>query len=154
MKPVPSAKKRRAVLALDYGKVRVGVAVTDDLGVLAHPRPALDGTNRKALLAAIAGIATTERVGRVLVGLPLEMTGAAGPSAQRAARFAQAVADATGVDVELVDERLTTVEATRRLAEADGDEGPVGGARKKSRVDSASATVLLQAWLDGSATPK
>ena len=55
------------------------------------------------------------------------MTGAAGPSAQRAARFAQAVADATGVEVELVDERLTTVEATRRLAEADGDEGPGGG---------------------------
>ncbi len=142
------------MIALDFGKARVGVAVTDELGVLAHPRAALDGTNRKALLAAIAEIATTERAGRVLVGLPLEMSGAAGPSAQRAARFAQAVADATGIEVELVDERLTTVEATRRLAEADGDEGPGGGARKKPRIDSASATVLLQAWLDGSTAAK
>lgn len=143
-----SKRKRRAVIALDYGKARVGVAVTDDLGLLAHPRPVLDASNRKALLARIAEVAKEEDAGRVLVGLPLEMSGAMGPSAERAARFAQAVADATGLDVELVDERLSTVEATRRLREADGDEGPGGGAKKKARVDSASATVLLQAWVD------
>lgn len=136
------------MIALDYGKSRVGVAVTDDLGVLAHPRPPLDGSNRKPLLAAIAALAREVKAARVLIGLPLEMSGASGPAAQRVVRFAQAVADATGLEVELLDERLTTVEATRRLAEADGDEGPGGGARKKPRIDSASATVLLQAWLN------
>lgn len=150
----PPRSKARPVIALDYGKARVGLAVTDDLGVLAHPRPVLDASNRKALLAAIASTAKEIGAGRVLVGLPLEMSGGMGPSAERVARFAQAVADATGLDVELVDERLTTVEATRRLREADGDEGPGGTAKKKSRVDSASATVLLQAWLDARSAKK
>ena len=143
-----SRAKRLPVIAIDYGKARVGVAVSDELGALAHPRPALDGANRKALLAAIRDLAVEERADRVLCGLPLDMSGAMGPAAARVMRFAQALADATGLEVELVDERLTTVEATRRLAEADGDEGPGGTAKKRPRVDSASATVLLQAWLD------
>lgn len=129
----------RPVIALDPGKVRVGVALSDELGMLAHPRPAFDGRDRKKLLAAIAALAREERAGRVLVGLPLDMRGTAGPAAKKAISFARAVADATGLEVELVDERLTTVEAARRLGEAGSD---------RTRIDAAAATVLLQAWLD------
>jgi putative Holliday junction resolvase len=137
---VATKAKKRAVLALDPGKARVGVAVSDELGILAHPRPPLDASDRKKLLAAIAEIAKEENVGRVLVGLPLDMSGATGPSAKRAMTFAQAVADATGLDVELVDERLTTVEAARRLKEAEAD--------KAKKIDGAAAALLLQAWLE------
>lgn len=131
------------VMALDFGKARVGVAVSDELGVLAHPRKALDASNRKALLAEIVRIAEEETVKRILVGLPLEMAGAMGPSAQRAMSFAQAVANATGLEVELVDERLTTAEAQKKL-------GAAGRAKKEQRsvIDGAAASVLLQAWLD------
>lgn len=134
------------VCAVDFGKVRVGIAVSDELGVMAHPRPALDGTNRKQLLAALAAIAAEEGVERFVVGLPVEMGGGFGPAADKAQRFAVALANATGREVELCDERLTTIEASRRLEEA-------GRAKKAQRafIDSASAALLLQAWLDGRA---
>ena len=132
------------VCAVDLGKVRVGVAVSDELGALAHPRPAMDGTNRKALLSGLAALAQEEGVTRFLVGLPIEMAGGHGAAAERAHRFAVALANASGIEVELVDERLTTMEASRRLSEG-------GKAKKQQRasIDSASAAVLLQAWLDG-----
>lgn len=142
------------VCAVDLGKVRVGVAVSDELGALAHPRPALDGTNRKALLKALEALADAEGVERFVVGMPIEMAGGIGAAGERAHRFAIALADATGREVELLDERLTTVEASRRMSEA--------GKRKKAQqasIDSASAAVLLQAWLDtrsasGGAAPR
>lgn len=131
------------VCALDLGKARVGVAVTDDLGLYAHPRPPLDGRNRKALLAALTRLAKDDGIERFLVGLPLDMTGEHGPAARRATQFAQEVADATGCDVELVDERLSTVEAEGHLRAH-------GMSRREARphIDGAAAAVVLQAWLD------
>lgn len=134
---------RARVAAIDLGKVRVGLAVSDDLGLLAHPRTALDGSSLKALLQALGSLAREERIARFLVGLPLDMRGTEGVSAQRAVRFCQKLADTTGCQVELVDERLTTVEATRRLHE----QGKKGRAVMAS-VDSASAAIVLQQWLD------
>jgi putative Holliday junction resolvase len=131
------------VAAVDLGKVRVGLAVSDELGAIAHPRSALAGGNQKKLLAELALFAKTEGVRRFLVGLPLNRTGDEGREATRARKFAQALADATGLEVELVDERLSTVEATRRLAE-----GGVSARKRRPLIDSASAAVLLQAWLD------
>jgi putative Holliday junction resolvase len=131
------------VAAVDLGKVRVGLAVSDDLGVLAHPRTALAGINRKKLLGELSELARDEKIGRFLVGWPLDRKGNEGREAERARKFAQALADATGREVELVDERFSTVEASRRLAE-----GGVSAKRRRPIVDSASAAVLLQAWLD------
>jgi putative Holliday junction resolvase len=131
------------VCALDLGKARVGVAVVDDLGLYAHPRPPLDGRNRRALLQAIAKLAREERIERFLVGLPLDMTGEHGPAARRATVFAQEVANATGCEVELVDERLSTVEAEAHLRAR-------GLSRREARphVDGTAAAVFLQSWLD------
>lgn len=138
-------KKKRAeiVLALDYGRARVGVAVSDELGELAHPRAPLDGTHRGQLLKAIAALAEAESVTRVLIGLPLDMHGAAGTAAKRVMAFAQSVADATRLDVELADERLTTTEAHKRLTLFG-----VTGSRRKGVVDGVAAAIILQAWLD------
>lgn len=138
-----SVKTKRRVCAIDLGKVRVGVAVSDELGLMAHPRPALDGTNRKPLLAALAALAAEDDIERFVLGLPIEMSGGHGAAADRAQKFAVALANATGREVELFDERLTTIEASRRMSEA--------GKKKKSQhasIDSASAALLLQAWLD------
>jgi putative Holliday junction resolvase len=132
------------VAAIDLGKARVGVAVTDELGLMAHTRPFLDGKSRKALLRALVALCREEGIARFLVGLPLEMTGAEGPAARRALAFAHELADATGAPVEMVDERLSTVQAGRRLHDAG-----VGARAQKSRIDGAAAALLLQGWLDG-----
>jgi putative Holliday junction resolvase len=131
------------VAAIDLGKARVGVAVSDELGLYAHPRPFLDGKSRRPLLTALGALAREDGVTRFLVGLPLEMTGQQGPAARRALTFAQELADATGLDVEMIDERLSTVEASRRLTD-----GGIKARQQKGLVDGASAAVFLQAWLD------
>ena len=132
------------VLALDLGQARVGVALSDELGAMAHPREPLDGRDGKRLVADVAALARDEGVTRILVGYPLHLNGDEGQAAQKARRLAERVADATGVEVELVDERLTTVEASRRLRE-----GGTDARRGRGRIDGAAAAVLLQAWLDG-----
>lgn len=131
------------IAALDYGKARVGLAISDELGMLAHPRPSLDAKDQKKLLSEIVRIAKEEEIQGFLIGLPLDMRGEEGDSARKARGFARAVAEATGLPVELIDERLTTVEAARRLRE-----GGTDAKRGKTRIDGAAAAVLLQAWLD------
>jgi len=131
------------VAALDLGKVRVGLAISDELGMLAHPRPALDGRNHKRLVEELAALAKSEGIGRFLVGFPLVMSGQRGIAAERAIRFCQRLADATELEVELLDERLSTVQAQRRLAE-----GGMASRDMTSRVDGAAAAILLQQWLD------
>lgn len=130
-------------MALDPGKVRVGVAVDDELGLLAHPRGALDGRDRKALLAALGALADEEQVVRFVVGLPLHMSGDEGASARDARVLAQQLADATGREVELWDERLTTVQAQRSLRASE-----VRGRKARDRIDEAAACAILQSWLD------
>lgn len=132
--------------AIDLGKVRVGLAVADELGVMAHPRPHLDGRNARRLLDALSAVAAEEDIGVFLVGLPRELKGAEGPPARRARKFAAELAARTGRRVELIDEWLSTVEARGRLREQGLNERELRG-----RVDSAAAAVLLQSWLDGQA---
>jgi putative holliday junction resolvase len=134
---------RPRVVALDLGKSRVGVAIADELGLLAHPRPPLDGHNKKALLRALEDLAREEGVGLFLVGLPLDMSGAEGAMASRASAFAREISECTGVPVELVDERWTTLEATRKLRQSGVD-----ARRQKGLVDGMAATIMLQSYLD------
>lgn len=129
--------------ALDLGAVRVGVAVTDELGMMAHPRGVLAAKPRPALLAALTRLVEEEQIGRIVVGFPLDMRGTEGEAARRTRALAQAIADATSCDVELFDERLTTVEAQRSLV-ASG----LSGKKARARIDEAAAVAILQAWLD------
>jgi putative Holliday junction resolvase len=129
--------------ALDLGGVRVGVAIDDELGSMAHPRGVIDGRDRAHLLRELAKLADGEGITRFVVGLPLDMKGGEGDSARKARVIAQEIADATGRDVELLDERLTTVQARRALEASE-----VHGKKQKARIDEASATAILQAWLD------
>lgn len=129
--------------ALDLGAARVGLAVADELGWLAHPRPFLDGKNRRVLLDRLRELAAKERIEHFLVGLPRTLDGKEGAGARRARQFADELARATGCSVELIDERLSTVEAQARLREQGLD-----SRGSRTRIDSASAAVLLQSWLD------
>ena len=103
-------------VALDYGDARVGVAIDDELGSLAHPRGTLPAHPEPKLLAELAKLVKDSSVSRFVVGLPLDMKGGEGDAARKSRAFAQRLADATGLDVELWDERLTTAEARRASA--------------------------------------
>lgn len=141
-----ATKRVRKVCALDLGAARIGVAISDDLGLMAHPRGVFAARPRPAFLEALRTLVLEEEVVRIVVGFPLDMRGTEGEAARRARETAQAIADATQVDVELVDERLTTVQAKRAL-----DASEVHGKRAKERIDEASAVEILQSWLDARA---
>lgn len=137
------------MLAIDSGKVRAGLAMSDELRVIASPYRVLDAVDRMRLVAEIAAICTAESVTHVLVGLPLHLTGEMGSSARRAVDLAQRIADRTNLDVELVDERLTTVEARALVPRKKRSKGGAPAV-----IDDAAAAVLLQSWLDGRSTER
>jgi putative Holliday junction resolvase len=130
------------VLGLDLGDARIGVAISDDDRRLAVALGTVR-TGAPADIRAIASLVEEHAATLVVVGLPLSMSGARGPAANRAEVFAGVLADALAVPVELQDERLSTVEAERELREAG-----VSGADRRRVVDRSAAAVILQAWLD------
>jgi putative Holliday junction resolvase len=119
------------------------LAIDDELGLLAHPRGTLDAHDPVALVRELRLWAEREDVSRFVVGLPVDMSGVEGVAARQARAFAQRVADATGLPVELWDERLSTVQAQRALAE-----GGVRGRKARAHIDEASACTILQSWMD------
>lgn len=128
-------------LGLDYGSVRVGVAVAE-VGV-AVP---LDAIDRSAgdIVDMVGTIIKSRKISDVVVGLPLRMDGREGPEAKRAREFGEAVRNIFSVRVHYIDERLTTRQVTRSLRDA-GLRGP----RLRSFVDSAAAVTILETFLHG-----
>ena len=133
------------MVGIDLGARRIGVAVSDPSGAIAHPYEVVERQGRAAddhrRLADIV-----EEVGaeRVVVGLPLSLDGTAGPAARAALAEAEDLAQVMAVPVETFDERLTTVAAERSLRAL----GTKGRARRRV-VDKVAAAVMLQSWLDG-----
>jgi putative Holliday junction resolvase len=131
------------ILALDHGSKRLGVAVSDPTGTLAKPLPFLPAKGDVKLAREVAALAAKEEAGLILLGLPRHMNGSLGESAAQVQAFAAALGQATKIPVKLVDERLSTVQASRQLREAGRD-----ARAQRSRIDSEAAAVLLQAYLD------
>ncbi len=129
--------------AIDLGKVRVGLAVSDELGLMAHPRPHLDGGNMGRVVEQLSQLAAAEGIEVFILGLPRTLDGREGPPARRAKDFGKRLRDRSGVRVVLLDERLTTKEAHERLAA-----GGLNSKERRERVDSASAALMLQAFLE------
>jgi putative Holliday junction resolvase len=130
------------VLGLDLGQARIGVAISDPDRRVAVPL----GTIRTGApddVRAVAALVREHGVSEVVVGLPLSLSGGRGPAAEHARIFAALLGEVVGVPVRLQDERLSTVEAERRLEEA----GARGRGRRRA-VDRVAATVILQAYLD------
>ena len=123
---------------------RIGVAIADELGFMAHPRPFVPARPPARALAEILRLVRHEHVTRLLVGLPRNMDGREGMAARRVRKFVASLEEKTNLPIELVDERLSTVEAQARLHAAGRTEKS-----SRTRIDSASAAILLQSWLDG-----
>ena len=126
------------VLCVDYGTVRIGLAVSDPLGATAQPldvvAPSVDEIVERARDLGVS---------EIVVGLPLRTTGESGPEAEAARDFARELEEASGIAVQLWDERLSTVEAERVMA-AQG----VKSRGRRGKVDKVAAAIVLQGFLD------
>ena len=137
---------RRAVtryLGVDLGTRRIGVAVSDELGLTAQPLPTLEAATEESALAAIRDLIDRYDAQEVVVGLPKNMNGTLGPAADRALAFARRLGEGGTPKVTMWDERLTSRAAERLLIEAD-----VRRAKRKRAVDQMAAVLILQGFLD------
>jgi putative Holliday junction resolvase len=128
---------------LDLGQRRIGVAVSDPLGITAQGLETMQRRNRRTDMEALKKLLAEHGVTRIIVGLPLHLSGRAGARAEEAQAFAARLERETGIAVELFDERLTTAEALRALRETGA-----GLAQRRAAVDRMAATILLQSYLD------
>jgi putative Holliday junction resolvase len=134
------------VLAVDYGERRIGLAVSDPLRTIAQPLPTiLRRRGRRPPFAAIVGTIDEYGVQRVVIGLPLELSGDEGPVAAEVRDFGSKLESRAGIPVEYWDERFTSVRAERELAHL---ELKATARREKGRVDAVAAVMILQAYLD------
>ena len=130
-------------LGIDFGTRRIGVAVSDELGLTAQPLPLLEPSSEQEALSAIRGFIDQYGVLEVIVGLPKNMNGTLGPAAEQALAFAGRLEKSAPVKVTMWDERLTSRAAERLLIEAD-----LSRAKRKGRVDRMAAALILQGFLD------
>lgn len=131
------------VLALDFGKRRIGLAISDELGITAQGLETLQRTKVREDLHRLAQLIAEKGVSLILMGNPLHMSGAESRQAEHVREFASRLHAATGVDVEFWDERLTTVAAQRVLKESG-----ISIQKRAQAVDRLAAVILLESYLD------
>jgi putative Holliday junction resolvase len=131
------------ILAIDYGRRRIGLAISDALGLVARPLGTLQRTNRRDDLRRLRQVVRQHEIRRIVVGLPLHLDGTAGEMATEAARFAARVEKQLGMPVELVDERLSSWEAEQMLAP-----GRTAPRKRAAGIDQVAAAVILRDYLE------
>jgi putative Holliday junction resolvase len=131
------------VAALDVGDARIGVAVSDDLGLTVRGIGVVQRRGGKQDLEAIARLIATHEVSRIVVGLPLNMDGSEGRQAARVRTFGDRLREHIGLPIEFWDERLTTFEAEEQLRSRG-----VRPARRRDLVDQVAAEVILRSYLE------
>lgn len=134
-----SSPKHARILALDYGRRRIGVAISDELGLTARPLPVLYRKNRREDIARLRKIVRANGIARIIVGLPLHLNGRRGEMAEEVSRFAGRLAKELGLAVDQLDERLTSWEAEQLAQESQR--------AAKADLDSISAAILLREYL-------
>jgi len=131
------------ILGIDYGRRRLGLALSDEGGILASP---LDVYSRRKLdqdLAFLTHLIAEREVKKIVLGLPLNMNGSLGEMAQEVLAFAASLHEASSLPVDTFDERLTSVEAERVLVQAN-----LSRKRRKAQSDSLAAVLILQGYLE------
>ncbi|GMA52111.1 putative pre-16S rRNA nuclease [Alicyclobacillus contaminans] len=132
------------ILGIDYGRARIGLALSDPTGLVAQPLTVLHRESDEAAAERIAALAEQHEVERVVVGWPRNMNGSVGERAKQCQAFAALVEAKTGIPVDLYDERLTTVAAERMLVAAN-----LRREKRRTVVDGVAAAMMLQGYLDG-----
>jgi putative holliday junction resolvase len=143
MRTVSAKVSPGRVLALDVGLRRIGLAVSDALGITAQGLQTLQRSNKRSDLAALREVVEKKEIAEIVVGHPLHMSGKEGKQAEKVVAFADDLREHLGIPVHLWDERLTSAQANRVLRETD-----MSIRRRGEVVDQMAAALILQAWLD------
>jgi len=152
--PAKTAKPDGPILAMDYGRARIGLAIAETLRGVAQPLATLERINRNEDMRRIRELVRDHFVKYIVVGLPLRLDGTRGEMAEEVERFAQRVRKQIGVPVEMADERLTSWEAERQLEERFGRRSKLSDSASKKRpnekvsVDSMAAAIILRDYLE------
>ncbi|MGB2671625.1 MAG: Holliday junction resolvase RuvX [Candidatus Acidiferrum sp.] len=142
------------ILALDYGRARIGLAIASAEAALAQPLGTLERINRNEDMRRLRELVREHGVRQIVVGLPLRLDGTRGEMAEEAVRFGERVRKQIGLPVEMVDERLTSWEAERLLEEHQGRTIHAAAGKKKKKenekvgVDAMAAALILKEYLD------
>ena len=154
--------ERQSILAVDYGRAKIGLALADSETRMPQPLSTMERVNRNEDMRRLRKLAREHGVKQIVVGLPLRLDGTRGEMAEEVERFAQRMRKQIGVPVEMVDERLTSWEAERLMEEIQGrfirDEKLTGrqkpkNAQDKMTVDAVAAAVILKEYLDRQSDP-
>ena len=129
------------ILALDYGRRRIGVALSDPLGIMAHGQETLERVNIRADMLTLKSLIADQGVGQIVVGLPLHMSGQESELSREARSFAFRLSEESGIPFLMWDERMSSIEANRYLAESGRAKG------KRGNVDRMAAELILNSYL-------
>jgi putative Holliday junction resolvase len=131
------------ILALDHGTKRVGVAVSDDMKIIATPLEYIPAEPFADFLARLKEIIHEKEIELIFIGMPRNMDGSYGPAALKVQEFVAVLKEAITIPIKTLDERLTTVQAQKFLIQ-----GNVRREKRKEKVDKTAAAILLQSYLD------
>lgn len=137
------------IVGVDAGEVRIGIAVSDPLGIIASPREVIKCSTPEADVAAIANIVTETEAILIVVGLPLDQNGQPGPQAEKVMAFIERLRAVVNVPIDTMDERFTTALVQRVLIQAN-----VSRKGRKQVIDKVAAQQILQTYLDRRARQK
>ena len=132
------------ILGIDHGTRRIGIAVSDELKMIAQPLEYIPAEPFAGFLTRLQQLVHEKAVELILVGMPRNMDGTYGPAAQKVQEFVAALKPVVGLPIKLWDERLTSAQANRILIQ-----GNVRRDKRKEKVDKMAAAILLQSYLDG-----
>ena len=131
------------ILGIDYGRKRIGVAVSDVGQRIASPLSTVDASDNAPAVASIKSLAEKHGAGKIVVGLPRSMNGSLGPMARETMKFVEELRTSVDVPVQTWDERLTTAQAEREMISAD-----MTRAKRRQKLDKVAAQIMLQSYLD------
>lgn len=130
-------------LCLDLGRKRIGVAVSDETGLIATPVGTIQVNNRDQVIRDILRHLEYQEAGRLIIGLPLQLNGKEGIESGRARDFAEELARYTDIPIDFMDERLSSVEADRKMQDAG-----IKPQKRRAHIDSHAAAIILQSYLE------
>ena len=135
------------ILALDHGTVRIGVALSDELKMIASPLEFIPAEPFADVLTRLKALIREKEVELIVIGMPRNMDGSYGPAAEKVREFATALRDALAIPLKMWDERLTSTQANRMMSE-----GGVKRDKRREKVDGMAAAIFLQSYLDATSS--